>query len=270
LAEARARAWVPVKPVRTLKAAVRYLAAVHFAALFPARDVAVPSLWEAVGGRDADPDFDLKEMGFGPEAQLIWGWKDQIPLSGGAWYGKFVFKRASFLSPTLLAALYRGGGDIDDHLAFELSPAAHEIAAALVLSGAMTTAALREVVGDKARYDKAMTELQRNLLVTAAGTQEQRAGWPHSTIDLTCRLFDVGDRHDPRRAAELFATTMIEASPRELARAFGWSVTDAARLLRDERVPGESGSATASGVGSASPRPKRGGAAAQRRPVRAS
>ena len=134
-----------------------------------------------------------------------WRWSGRVGIA--AWSGKFVHRRASLLSPALLAALYPGDGEPTDH------------------------AALREVVGDRGRYDRAMAALQRNLLVTANGVRTARSGWPATIIDLTCRVFDVGGGPDHGYAVARFVDTMIEATPGDLARAFGWPVGVARQRL---------------------------------------
>jgi hypothetical protein len=157
----------------------------------------------------------------GEAEATVWTWKDELPKNGLAWYGKFLYRRASLLSPRLLAELYAGPGEPDDHEAYDLSPTAHRIAEALLL-GPLPSSALRELVGDRSRYDRAITELQRELLVTSAGTREQRAGWPAGVVELTCRLFDVGGRFNRAAAVAGFSATMVQTTPRELAKAFGW------------------------------------------------
>ena len=56
----------------------------------------------------------------GPAESSVWTWKDELPAAGLLWYGKFLYKRASLLSPRLLMALYAGSGDARDHEAFDL------------------------------------------------------------------------------------------------------------------------------------------------------
>jgi hypothetical protein len=90
-------------------------------------------------------------------------------------------------------------------------------------------------VGDRNRYQRAIVELHRNLLVTTAGVQERRSGWPSALIELTCRRFDVGDRHDLICAAGRYLDTMLQATPAEMARAFRWPVAQA-RARLDELV----------------------------------
>jgi len=218
LGRARGERWLPDPPVETIDQAAAYVDRVGFAVLFPAERVDSPSLWEAVAGPDAVPFAG----GMGPAESLIWAWKDELPRAGLAWYGKFVYKRASLLSPRLLAALYAGAGETTDHLDFDLPDAAHRVAEAL-LTGPLPTAALREIVGDRARYTTAIAALQRHLLVTSAGVREYRTGWPATVIDLTCRHFEVGGALDHSYATGRFLDTMIEATPSQLARTYGWA-----------------------------------------------
>jgi hypothetical protein len=209
-----------------LQRAAAFIEDVGFALLFPAAKVAAPTLWDAVAGDDVEPFAS----GMGVNEQKVWTWKDELPRRGQAWYGAFIGKRGSFLSPALLTALYPGHGDVDDHEALPLSPVAHEIAAALA-GQSLPSDALRALVGDRSRYQRAVIELQRHLLITSAGVQENRTGWPSALLDLTCRRFDVGGRVDHQFAAGRFLLTLLEATPAELGRCFGWPVAEARARL---------------------------------------
>jgi hypothetical protein len=127
-------------------------------------------------------------------------------------------------------ALYPGAGEPTDHEAFALPEEAHSIAEAL-LPGPLPSAALREIISDRRRYDRAIAALQRHLLVTSAGVHEYGTGWPATVIDLTCRLFDVGRQLDYSYAAGCFLDTMVDATPGELARAYGWPAATARTQL---------------------------------------
>jgi hypothetical protein len=209
--------------------------------LFPTERVESPSLWDVVAGPDAEPFAE----GMGPAESLLWEWKDELPRQGLAWYGKFLYRRGSLLSPRLLAALYPGDGEPSDHRALDVSRAAHQIAETLV-GGPLTSAALRELVGDRARYERAVVELHHRLLVTSAGVLSQRAGWPAAIIDLTCRLFDVGGRLDLDYAARRFLETRIVTTARDLARGYGWPLA-AARERLDRLVAAGGATRTADG-----------------------
>ena len=62
--------------------------------------------------------------------------KDELPRAGAAWYGTFVHKRASVLSPELLA------GEPTDHADLELPDDAHRVAEALLTRPLTTTASI--------------------------------------------------------------------------------------------------------------------------------
>jgi hypothetical protein len=139
------------------------------------------------------------------------------------------------VSPALLTDLYPGAGKSDDHRRVPLEADARRVAAALG-GGAMPQSILREDVGmagkqGKARFDRAMIELQRHVLVTHAGVWEQDAGWATAMIALTSSVFDVGGRHDPVAAAAKYLATALEVTPADLGRAFAWPLADAQAAL---------------------------------------
>jgi hypothetical protein len=226
IAEARGQVWLPASPVSTMEQAAAFVEALGAVLLFPTERIEAPSLWDAVAGPDVEPFAD----GMGEPESMVWDWKDELPRDGLAWYGKFLFRRGSLLSPRLLSALYPGDGEPSDHRGLDLSREAHQIAETLV-GGPLTSAALRELVGDRSRYDRAMGELHRGLLVTSAGVLTQRAGWPASIIDLTCRLFEVGAGPDPAYATARFLETQVATTARELSRAYGWPAATARERL---------------------------------------
>jgi hypothetical protein len=225
---ARAKLWLASPRLKTLKDAARFIDRVGFAVAYPADNVLAPSLYEGVAGPDAIAWRD----GMGKAESLVWEWKDALPEAGLAWSGKLVHKRASVVSPALLALLYPGEGEPTDHRAFALMPEAHRIADALT-GGALPTSELREIVGHKSRYDRAIIQLHQHLLVTSAGVRQQSSGWPVGLVDLTCRLFDVGGRFNASRAASVYLATVVQATPRDLSRAFGWPLAMAKKELSD-------------------------------------
>ncbi|MGH9184446.1 MAG: AlkZ-related protein [Acidimicrobiales bacterium] len=240
LAGLRARRWwITARRVGSIERAASFVSDVGAALLFPTEKIALPSLYEVMAGPDVVPFAE-----WGPVEQRIWAWKDELPQRGLAWYGKLVWGRASLLAPDLLALLYPGRGGDDDHRTLDLSPEAHRLAAALA-GGAIPSSGLRVEVGldgkaGKSRYDRAMGELHRRLLVTSAGVWEGDSGWPSVMVELTSRVFDVGGRHDQTAAAGRLLDTALEVTPKDLARAFGWPIADAratlARLADDGRA----------------------------------
>lgn len=70
-------------------------------------------------------------------------------------------------------------------------------------------------------------ELQRQLLVTSAGVQENRSGWPSALFELTCHRFTVGGGQNHGMVASRFLDTMLEVTPADLPRAVRWPIAQA-------------------------------------------
>ena len=224
----------------SLKRAAAFVDDVGFALLFPKAGMALPSLWEAA------TDRTISHLGeeWGPDAERIWGWKDELPLRRLAWYGRFLRGRPSFLSPSLLADLYPRCGRPDDFEESNLSPNAHRIARTLLRSGPLSTGTLREALGVEGRrggeaFTQAVTELGRELVVTHYGVEDEGAGWPSAILELTARAFRLPRQRGPKaarlRAARRFLDTVLVAQPHDLGNAFGWGAT-AARAALDDLV----------------------------------
>ena len=235
LGPARARRWwIRGRRIGSIERAAAFIDDVGFALLFTTPKTIAPTLWEAVAGEDAEPFA----TGMGVSEQKVWTWKDELPRRRLAWYGTFLAGRGSLLSPTLLNGLYSGAGDVDDHESFELSSTAHEIARALA-GGPVPSAELRRLIGDRYRYQRGIAELQRRLLVTSAGVQQNQTGWPSVLLELTCERFDVGSGADDTYSARRYLDTMLVAAPTDLSRAFRWPATRARDCLDELESAGE-------------------------------
>ncbi len=225
--------------------AARFIDDVGFALLFPKAGIALPSLWEAASDR---PLNDAVEAWGGSDIDRVWGWKDELPRRGLAWYGEFVRGRKSFLSPALLADLYPRSGRPDDFDDASLSDDARRIARILLRSGPQSTAALREALNIEGargneRFGRARGELGRALITTGYGTADEGTGWPAAVVELTARAFKIPRRRNletcRRRAAKRFLDTMVVARPYELGNAFHWGAKIARQTLEDLIARGE-------------------------------
>lgn len=207
-----------------------------FALLFPNAGIELPSLWEAASDR---PLSEVDDWG-SPDIHRVWSWKDELPVHGLAWYGRFLRGRASFLAPRLLHDLYPRTGEADDFLDAPFGPDARRIAEVLLVEGPTSKVALREAVGADgrkgvARFERALTELSKALVVTQFGTEPQSAGWPSTVLELTARAFDIPQANDGEsardRVASAFLDTMVAARAIDLARTFGWRAAAARAVL---------------------------------------
>jgi hypothetical protein len=235
--------------VGSLRRAGEFVADVGFALLFPKPGVALPSLWEAASDR---PLSDLARE-WGPDVERVWGWKDELPRRGLAWYGRFLRGHPSFLAPDLLADLYPRAGRPEDFEGWPLSADARRVATVLLLSGPLPSSVVRRAAGlggrrGGPRFSSAVRELGRALVVTHFGTDREDSGWPSAVLELTARAFRVPSPGAPEdrdlRAARRFLGTMVVGRPSELALAFGWSGPRAREAL-DRLV--EAGQAVRSG-----------------------
>jgi hypothetical protein len=143
----------------------------------------------------------------------------------------------------LLADCYPRAGEPDDFHQAPLGEEARRIAETLLASGPLPTAVLRQAVGlegrrGSARFSAAVVELGRALVCTSFGTEQVGSGWPSVVLELTARAFDLGGREPHEagrrlRVARRFLDTMLVASDRELASAFGWPRATARAALEE-------------------------------------
>jgi len=169
--------------------AARWIDAVGFCLLFAsARNIELPSLFEAVKGRrDAHiDDWDA-------DADLIWGWKNDLPATRRAYYGKALTGKPMFISlkllpyvlaiaaPRHLPAAYAHG---------RISYEAKRVYDTLSAMGPTPTMALRQATGlDNVRYHRALDELQRLLVVMPVGATTEQSAWPSQIFELVSRWF---------------------------------------------------------------------------------
>ncbi len=175
--------------IRTMPEAARWIDSVGFCLLFAsAQNIELPSLFEAVKGRrDAHiDDWDA-------DADLIWGWKNDLPATHRAYYGKALTGKPMFISlkllpyvlaiaaPHYLPAEYARG---------RISYEAKRVYDTLSAIGPTPTIALRQATGlDNGRYHRALDELQRLLVVMPVGATTEQSAWPSQIFDLVSRWF---------------------------------------------------------------------------------
>ena len=213
--------------------------------LYPNDDLVLPSLWEALTGRE-DVDWAEREDGgrfvdFTPDFARVWRWKDELPEQRLVCAGKHLGGRASLVSLRLLPALYvltgRTGRE-DDFRDEELSPVERDAAEAILEAGPLSTAELPELAGHERKHVNAATQrLQRRLVLTAAGRQERERGWPAVVLDLLPRryghrLHDLPSAEDARSGlAAVVLRSASELSAADFAAVIGGPRRDATAAL---------------------------------------
>jgi len=244
----------PELAVRTRDEAVAFVEEVGFCSFWPLKEVELPSLWEAVAGpRPVPAQHD-------DPGHITWRWKDEL-LGKRCWYyGKLLRGKATLVSPSLLPyfyALSEGTDDPQDYLYLyqegRLSAEAKAIYEALLREGPLDVLRLRREARmsgkkSKARFERALVELQRHLMILPVGIA--RAGaWRYAFIyDLLIRHWpqipaqarDIGRGEARRVLLTRYLENVIAATPAQVTRLFGWTKQEAeraaARLAEEGRL----------------------------------
>ena len=213
--------------------------------LYPNDDLVLPSLWEALTGRQ-DVDWAEREDGgrfvdFTPDFARVWQWKDELPEQQLVCVGKHLGGRASLVSLRLLPSLYAltgRAGSAEDFREEELSPVERDVAEAVLEGGPISTAELPELAGhERKRVSAATHRLQRRLVLTAAGRQERERGWQAVVLDLLPRryghtLHDLPSSEDARSGlASVVLRSASELSAADLTAVIGGPRRDVTTAL---------------------------------------
>lgn len=225
--------------VSTLDEAAAWVREVGIALLFPKPDYVLPSLWEAVAGRTevdwAVRDEDERFVSFTPAMAKVWDWKDELPRKRLACIGLHVVRTTGIVAPDLVPAVYAligRTGTSDDFRDAELEPLERELAeAALELGRPTTRRELRLLVNrEKRDVDKSVNALQRKLVFTNAGRDDEGSGWSSTLHDLFARRWRSRLRRLPAPDAALRAL-----AGRVVAAAGEVSAADLAAVLKLRR-----------------------------------
>ena len=232
------------RPALRLKSpddAERFVNERGFCFFWPIGGIEMPSLWAAVAGdRPVADEHD-------DPGHITWRWKDEALGQRRWYYGKLLRGRATLVSLEALPYFYAlsenfGGPDdyLEEYRAGRLSAEAKTIYEVLRDGGAMDTVRLRREArmtaeSSKARFEKALTELQKGLKILPVGVAEAGA-WRYAFIyELVDRwLPDTPEaaRRITRGAARAelarrYVESVVAAPPAAIGRLFGWRKDEA-------------------------------------------
>jgi hypothetical protein len=221
--------------------AVRFIDALGFCVLYPIKGLPLPSVYFAVTGRDPHVEHKWDE-----KSEMLWRWKDDLPLQRRAFYGKYFKGRGTFISLKYLPhflAMNGTGVTPGDHARFyddgRIREEARAIWAALAKHGPLPTLELRHLcrmettAGNKC-FKRAMLDLQRMLIVVHFGAEQETAAWASGRFELTCRAFPeetaAARNIAPEEARRIIAAKYLEWRPDaphgNLRRIFGWTKSE--------------------------------------------
>jgi len=189
-----------------------------------------------------------KSIGFSPEFDRLWRWKDELPERRLACAGKHFGSAALLIAPRLLAAAYAltgRTGAAEDFREDELETLEREVAEAVLENEPLTGPEIRRLLGtsDRKAVDRAVARLQRRFVLTNAGASEQTQGWRAIRQDIFARRWRESLRRLPaeddarRELALAVLAGTDEVSAADAAGALGW------RRKQSEAVLGELGAA---------------------------
>ena len=205
----------PALCARSEEQALAFVDAVGFCFLFGDQSAEMPTLWAAVTGSRRP----VPRTHFDQDVGHVWQWKDSLPARGALFYGKLLRDKPTLVSLALLPSFYAlspNYGDIDDYVEQyaegKLTSEAKSVYEVLLSEGAMATSRLRQTAGlagggaNARRFERALTELQRELKIVKVGTSDANA-WGYAYVyDLFIRRFP----EVPQRAHAISSQVAME------------------------------------------------------------
>lgn len=213
----------------TMRDAARWINDIGFCLLFAStQKIELPSLFEAVKGRR---DAHIDEWDH--DSDLVWGWKNDLPATRRAYYGKALTGKPMFISLKILPhvlAIAAPPNIPTEYARGRISYEAKRVYDTLTSLGPTPTMALRAASElDTARYHRALDELQRMLVVLPVGATSEQSAWPSQIFELVARWFpkqfaraqhiDVDTAY--RAIVRQYIDTVIAATPALIARTLG-------------------------------------------------
>jgi hypothetical protein len=226
--------------------AIDYVNQRGFIFFWPISGITLPSLWVAAAG-----DRPVADAHDDP-GHITWSWKDSL-LGQHAWYyGKVLRKKATIISLELASSFYalseNYGSPEEDYLTLyeqgRLTQEARAVYEALLDHGPLHTVALRKAARltsteSDARFNRALTDLQANFLITPVGVVDAGA-WHYAFIyDIVAHAYPellensrfIGELDARQNLVKTYFNSVGAAQLRDLSLLFQWGTTDLERTI---------------------------------------
>jgi len=240
----------PDRWLRTVEEARAFVEEVGFCHFWPIKGIEMPNLFHAIAGRERPVPHEHDD----PDIGKCWGWKDESLDKKWWYYGKLLRRRATLVSLEILPyfyALSENYGDIYDFTQeYEdglMTAEARAVYEAILEHGPLDTIRLRREArlsaqSAKARFDRALVELQVGLKILPVGVAEAGA-WDYAFIyELLPRWFPeilerarAIERSEARRVlVQRYLDNVVAADRVTISRVFHvlkWTPTELERTI---------------------------------------
>lgn len=220
--------------VRTPEAAAAFVHEVGFCLLFPDKRYDLPNLMEAVHG---GPHPGLVE--WSDEVDHVWHWHQALAAQRKIAEAHYFLNRPTLIAPALLPFLITIETRRERAVDLRTGQDARLLQDALKDMGPTPSLTLRRSVGMEgktghSRFDRAMSFLQRGLVVLKVGGVVETGTWTSAVFDLASRAFPEALRRsenippDQARVKVLlvYLKAAVAEDPAKAQKLFGWSKPD--------------------------------------------
>jgi len=203
--------WQPRLRLHFERDAIHFVNERGFIFFWPARNILLPSLWQAVAGERLVPD------NHDDPAHITWQWKDHLLGRRKWYYARVLRKRNTFISLKCLPYFYAlspNFGDPDNDYLIQyrqglLPMEAKAVYEALLREGPLDTLSLRKAAmlsssSNNSRFNHALEILQADFRILPIGTAEV-GSWNYAFV------YDVFQNHFPEVISEAEKFKEIEA-----------------------------------------------------------
>jgi hypothetical protein len=228
---------LPGQRLTTPEEAIKFVNQRGFIYFWPIRDIVMPSLWAAAAG-----DRPVADAHDDP-GHITWGWKDSLLDQRKWYYAKVLRKRATIIAldvaPFFYALSENYGAPEEDYLTIyeqgRMTLEAKTVYEALLDNGPLDTVALRKAARmtsseSDARFNKALTDLQCNLMILPTAVT-QAGAWRYAfAYDVVARYYPelpmqaqaISERQARQKLAGLYLKSVGAARVKDVAKLFGW------------------------------------------------
>lgn len=239
--------------IRTEQDAVDFIHSVGFCMAFKTELSELPSIWNALKG-ERKPDIPTS-IDSDQDVIFTWGLKDRLPQNRKAFFGKFIKKQPTFISPEYVPYFFILNANVgntdsswENFVHKHISEAEKRVLDSIMEDHPISTINLRKKMESTGKYirpvfDKSLQELERKMYIVEIGRQEH----PLTSIwDLVVSHFEhVGpiietltEDQAREKILEKYFQVQIISNEKRIQALFNWQPKDIENALESMRKQG--------------------------------